>query len=166
MSDAGLPPPPAPVTPGTVGIPSQPISTPSEPLITQEDRTMAVLAHALQTVGWFIAPLVILIMKRDSRFVSFHALQALLLQVAYVLMWVVFAVIWFAAIFGTLAQGGAQANQPPPLIFMFFPLIWLAGMAFWIFMIVVVVVYSIKAGRGEWAGYPLLGRLAKRILGL
>jgi hypothetical protein len=39
-------------------------------------------------------------------------------------------------------------------------------MGFWVLMIVVAVVYSIKAGRGEWTGYPLLGRLAKRMLNL
>jgi uncharacterized membrane protein len=47
---------------------------------TQDERTMAVLAHALQLVGGWIAPLVIFFVKRQSRFVSFHALQVLFLQ--------------------------------------------------------------------------------------
>jgi hypothetical protein len=37
-------------------------------------------------------------------------------------------------------------------------------MGWWVFMLVVAIVYGIKAGRGEWAEYPLLGRLARRIL--
>jgi uncharacterized membrane protein len=128
---------------------------------------MAVLAHALQVVGGFIPPLVILIVKRDSRFVAFHALQALLLQVFYFLMMVIGMVVWFAVIFGTIARGaGTPPNQPPTFVFMFFPLLWLGAMAFWVLMIVGAVVYSIKAGRGEWAAYPLLGRLAKRMLSL
>jgi hypothetical protein len=33
-------------------------------------------------------------------------------------------------------------------------------------VILAAVRYSIKAGRGEWAEYPLLGKLAKRMLNL
>jgi len=33
-------------------------------------------------------------------------------------------------------------------------------------MVVVAIVYGVKAGRGEWAEYPFLGRLARRILKL
>jgi uncharacterized membrane protein len=40
---------------------------------SQDERTMAVLAHALQVVGWWIAPLIIFVLKRQSRFVAFHA---------------------------------------------------------------------------------------------
>ena len=154
MADIGVPPPPPP-----------PVAA-AEPVITQDERTMAVLAHALQMVGWFIAPLVILVVRRESRFVSFHALQALLLQVTYVLLFVVFMVIWFAVMFGTIARAGSMPNaQPPPVIFAIFPLFWLAWMALWILMIVAAIVYAIKAGRGEWAEYPLLGKLARRLLG-
>jgi uncharacterized membrane protein len=90
------------------------------------------------------------------------------LQVLYVLMWVVGMVVWFAVIFGTIARSGpgAQPNAPPPLLFAFFPLLWLGAMALWVAMIVVAVVYSIKAGRGEWAQYPLIGRLARKFLNL
>jgi len=51
-----------------------------------------------------------------------------------------------------------------PAFFFFFPLLWLGIMGFWVAMIVIAVVYGIKAGRGEWADYPILGRLARRIL--
>jgi uncharacterized membrane protein len=37
-------------------------------------------------------------------------------------------------------------------------------MGFWIGMLVIAIVYGIKAGRGEWAEYPVIGRIAKRIL--
>ena len=37
-------------------------------------------------------------------------------------------------------------------------------MAGGIFNLVVAIVYAIKAGRGEWADYPLLGRLARKLL--
>ena len=50
---------------------------------TPDERTMATLAHALQLIGAWIAPLIIFLIRRQSRFVSFHALQALLLQIVH-----------------------------------------------------------------------------------
>jgi len=46
------------------------------------------------------------------------------------------------------------------------PMLWLDGMSIWGAMVVVAIVYGVKAGRGEWAEYPFLGRLARRILKL
>ena len=144
---------------------------PYEP--TQDERTFAILAHALQMVGWWIAPLVILITKRESKFVSFHTLQALLLQVAYLLGMVLVMMIWFATMFATMFKQMPTTGQPagtnvgpPPLMFVVFPLIWLGWMAGWAVALVASILYSVKAGQGEWAKYPLLGRLARRILHL
>ena len=36
----------------------------------------------------------------------------------------------------------------------------------WFAMVVIAIVYGVKAGRGEWAEYPFLGKLALRILKL
>jgi uncharacterized membrane protein len=131
----------------------------------QDERTMAVLAHVLQVVGWWIAPLIILLVKRESRFVSFHALQAFLLQIVYMIVMGVFMVVWFGTFFLTMAHhGGASNAAPPPAFFVLFPLVWLGFMGMWVVMLTVAIVYGIKAGRGEWAEYPLLGSLSRRIL--
>jgi len=37
-------------------------------------------------------------------------------------------------------------------------------MFLWAGILVIAIVYGIKAGRGEWAAYPVLGPLARRIL--
>jgi len=37
-------------------------------------------------------------------------------------------------------------------------------MAVGITTLVIAIMYCIKAGRGEWAEYPVLGRLARKIL--
>ncbi|MGH9669283.1 MAG: DUF4870 domain-containing protein [Terriglobales bacterium] len=141
--------------------PSEP--TPEvEPVPTQDERTMATLAHVLQLVGWFIAPLIIFFIKRESRFVSFHALQAIFLQLVYMVFWMCFMVLWFAFIFGTAFSGGKSG--PPPLIFVFIPLLWLCAMAIWLLLLVTAIVYGIRAGRGEWAAYPVIGRWARRVL--
>ena len=125
---------------------------------------MATLAQVLQVVGWWIAPLIIFLLKRESRFVSFHALQALLLQIAYMLIMGVFMVLWFGTVFLTMAHHGGGNNAPPPAFFILFPLIWLGFMVLWVAMLIIAIIYGIKAGRGEWAEYPLLGSLSRRIL--
>ena len=129
-----------------------------------EERSMATLAHILQVVGWWIAPLVIFLLKRESRFVSFHALQALLLQIAYMFLTFMFMGLWFVFFLLAVAQHPANHGAPPPAMFVFFPLVWLGLIAAWTLMLVIAIVYAIKAGRGEWAEYPLLGRLSRKIL--
>jgi uncharacterized protein len=135
-------------------------------IVTSDERTMGTLAHVLQLVGGWIAPLVIFLVKRNSRFVSFHALQALLLQALYFLLMMVVMGAFFAAVLAGVAfhQPAPLHNSLPPGFIILFPLIWLGMMGWWVFMLVVAIVYGIKAGRGEWAEYPLLGRLARRIL--
>src|SRR6202034_160500 len=128
---------------------------------TQDDRTMAMLAHVLQIFTWWIGPVVIFIVKQDSKFVRFHALQALLWQVALIVFWMIGMAVWFAAIFSSVfsAVGRAAPNQAPPVaMFVGFGLIWLLFMAGYLSNIVFGILFGIKAGRGEWAGYPLIGR--------
>jgi uncharacterized membrane protein len=45
---------------------------------SSDEKTMATLAQVLQIIGSWIAPLVIYLLRRESKFVSFHAMQALL----------------------------------------------------------------------------------------
>ena len=135
-----------------------------EAQITQDERTMATLAHALQVIGLWIAPLIIFLIQRKSRFVSFHALQALLLQIANLIVMGGFMVLWFVMIFAMIAHQSADKNAPPVALFVVMPIVWLGFMGMWIFVLVIAIVYAIKAGRGEWANYPLIGRIARRIL--
>ena len=130
---------------------------------TQDERTMATLAHALQFVGSFIAPLVIFLIKRESRFVTFHALQAILLQLTFLIVAFGSMMVFFVAIMATLPAHGS--NNPPFAVF-FFPLIWLVLMGGHVTVLVLAIVYAVKAGKGEWAGYPIIGGLARRILGM
>jgi len=134
---------------------------------TQEERTLAILAHLLQIVAWWIAPLVIFIIKRNSKFVSFHALQALLLQCVYLFLMCVGVVLWFGTFFIAMASSPATRNgHPPPELFILMPLFGLGWISAWIAMIGIAVVYGVRAGRGEWATYPFLGQLALKILKL
>jgi uncharacterized membrane protein len=135
---------------------------------TQDERTMAALAQALSIFG-FIPPLVFFLIKRESRFVSFHALQALLWHIAYMIVIIVaifgfFVILIF--IFIVAAHSGPPGGTPPIGILFVFPFLWLILMAIGIANLIVAIVYAIKAGQGEWATYPLLGNLARKILKL
>jgi uncharacterized protein len=132
---------------------------------TPDERTMATLAHALQLVGSWIAPLIIFLIRRQSRFVSFHALQALLLQIIHTIIVIVLMMVWFVTIFTTVFhQTSGRPPVLPPAVFLLIPLVWLGFMTLWVGTLVIAIIYAIKAGRGEWADYPLLGRLARKML--
>src|SRR6185437_624390 len=132
---------------------------------TPDERTMATLAHALQLIGSWIAPLIIFLIRRQSRFVSFHALQALLLQIVHTIIVIVLMVLWLATILATVVhQTGGKPPEPPIALFLLLPLAWLGIMGLWVGTLVIAILYAIKAGRGEWADYPVLGKLARKIL--
>lgn len=136
--------------------------------VTSDEQTLAFLAHILQLFTWWIGPLVIFLAKRDSRFVSFHALQALLWQVAWSLAGIVLGVLFVVGMFASVAmRAGAGSSHAPPLLFMvLFPLLWLLIAGGWVVTLVFAIVYGIKSMRGEWAEYPLFGGWARRIAGV
>lgn len=132
--------------------------------VPQDERTMATLAHALSILG-FIPPLIIFLVKRESRFVSFHALQALLWHIAYLIVVMVCGMAWFIIFFATIAHTAMDKGATPTVgIFLLIPLVWLAIVGGSIINLVLAIVYCIKAGQGEWADYPVFGRMARKIL--
>ena len=46
------------------------------------------------------------------------------------------------------------------------PVLWLSWMGMGVIVLLAGVIYGVKAGRGEWAEYPVLGQLSRRILKL
>jgi uncharacterized protein len=126
---------------------------------TKDDCTMAFLAHLLQVFTGFIGPLVIFCVKQDSRFVKFHALQSLIWQLCYMAVLFGGMILFFVSMIATVAHGGGgEHNQPPPAgFFIFFPLLWLLIMGGWVANLVLGIVYGVKANRGEWAAYPIIG---------
>ena len=132
---------------------------------TPDERTMATLAHALQPIGSWIAPLIIFLIRRQSRFVAFHALQALLLQILHVIFIVLLMVCFFVfALSYVVPNAASNANTFPTALFMFFPILWLGFMGMTVGILAIAIIYAVKAGRGEWADYPLIGKLARKIL--
>lgn len=135
---------------------------------TSDDKTFAFLAEFLQVFTWFIGPLVIYVGKRESRFVAFHAMQALLWQVVYLVLSMICMAVFFVTFFMSAASGGgpqSPSQGPPVAFFIFFPLIWIMMMGGWVLTLVIGIVFGIKAMHGEWAAYPVIGRWARRIVG-
>lgn len=100
--------------------------------ITQDDRVMAMLGHALTFVeGGIIGPLIVYMVKRDqSDFVAFHSLQSLYFGLIFLL--------------GTVITCGFGA------IVLVFP------------YLIFEVIACIKAHDGEWYELPLVGSIALR----
>jgi uncharacterized Tic20 family protein len=130
---------------------------------TKDECTMAMLAHLLQVFSSFVGPLIIFVVKQDSRFVKYHAVQCLIWQAAYMLIgFGAMAVFFFGVIGSAMHAPHGQPGQPPPPVFFLFPLIWLFWMGGWVVNLVLGIIYAIKANQGEWAGYPIIGRLLLR----
>jgi uncharacterized protein len=149
-------------------IPTSPTQTDlAQTPLTPDERTIALLAHMLQIMLWWIAPLVIFLIKRDSKFVSFHALQALLLQIVHLLLLISGIILWLGVFVLAAASAPASGHlPPPPELFFLMPVLWLSWMGVGVTVLIAGIVYGVKAGRGEWAEYPVLGALALKILKL
>lgn len=150
-------PPPLPDGPSLTG--HVPQVAPYAP--TPDERTLAMLAELLQLFSWLIGPLIIYFAKRDSPFVRFHAMQAVL--------WQVFSVILYMACFALTIpllvkapKSGTASAMPLTFVLGFYGIFGLIALA----NFVIAIYYAVKASSGVWASYPVLGRLARKIAGL
>jgi len=137
------------------------------PSPSEDEKTMALLAHILQIFTWWIGPLVIYLIKRESKFVAFHAMQALLWQIALMVLTIFGVMLWVVLMVAIVLAhiGTAPANTTPPLeLFAVIPLLWLGIVAISLGNIVLGVVFAVRASRGEWAAYPVIGGWARRIV--
>jgi uncharacterized protein len=125
-------------------------------LPTNDEKTFALLAHVLAIFSGFIAPLIFFLVKRDSKFVSFHALQSLAWHIIYfILVFGGMIVLFVSLIFN---RGFPAANGAPPVAFFgIFGFVWLFAMGGWVVNLILGIVYGIKANKGEWAQFPLIG---------
>lgn len=114
--------------------------------LTADERLWAMLAHLSALLGYvvllgqYIAPLVIYLVYRErSRFVAFHALQALYFQLALLILWVIVFILTFI----TCGLGAIFALVPIVLNLVF------------------VLIAAIRAYNGEWYELPLVGAMAR-----
>jgi len=102
------------------------------------------VAGALSYVLGWITGLVFYLVE-DDEFVRFHALLSILLNVAFVAVWIALSV--FGVVLGFLRLGVIAG--------LLWSLVSLAGLGIWAFSIY-------KAYNHEWLEYPVIGPIARR----
>jgi hypothetical protein len=110
--------------------------------ITQDDKTMAMLAHLLGLFTGFLGPLIIYFIKKDSKFVAFHALQEVFFQLALIVLTFITIVLCF------LLVG-----------FLLLPFLAIGPLVY-------IIIACIKAFNGEWFEYVLVGQWARSTAGV
>jgi len=123
--------------------------------LSADEKLWGMLAHLLTLLGYvvvvgeYIVPLVIYLVYKDrSRFVAFHALQALFFQLLALAVSV--ALVLFSIV--TLGCG----------ILLAVPL----GIALAIAVLVYTIIAAIQANNGVWYELPIVGRWARNTLQL
>jgi uncharacterized protein len=107
---------------------------------TSDDKVLAMLAHLLTFVAWFVAPLIIWLLKKDdptASFVSENAKESLNFQITLFILSVI--------------------CLPLCLIFIGFILLWVLG----IVALVLVIVAAVRVNEGKLYRYPINFRLIK-----
>ena len=111
--------------------------------ISQDDKTMAMLAYMLGIFTGFVGPLVLWLLKKDqSKFVAFHSMQALFLHAVVTAGYIVSGILRIVLI------GIAML-----------PLFGLLGLVF-------SILAGLAANRGEWYEVPVIGKLARQQVGV
>jgi uncharacterized Tic20 family protein len=111
--------------------------------IAPEERTLAALTHLSGLAGYLIplggvlVPIVLWMVKSDSKVVSSIAKQALLLNVIVFLVIAVTAILWITVVF-------------IPLVVLLWCLLFLAA-------VVLPIVGAVRALDGTYYRYPLVG---------
>lgn len=102
---------------------------------SQDEKTVAILAHVLTFFSSILAPLIIYLVKKDdSQFVASHAKESLNFQITIALACILLCI----TVIGIL-------------------LLWVVG----IFALVCVIIATIKASEGKLYKYPFTLRLVK-----
>lgn len=106
---------------------------------TNDDKMWALIAHLSVYMSTFLGPLILLLIFQDkSKFVRYHAIQALMVQVAVVIAGVIISIISF------VTCGVGSLLYLPLLLVLFAPL-WGAYLGW----------------SGEWVGFPGLASVGK-----
>lgn len=124
---------------------------------TNDERTFGLLVYILGIFAGFLAPLALFLVKRESKFVSFHALQCLAWHVIYFVLIFFGMMVFFISLIFSLGSLPGGHNGPPVAFFGIFGFVWLFAMGGWLVNLILGIVYGMKANKGEWAQFPLVG---------
>jgi len=120
------------------------------------------VAALLVYIIWVIA-LISVIIEKENKFVRFHAIQALLYQAAFIVVFIVLAIlqVFLTIIFGVAAA--ASNNAAGGAIGMIFSLlsglIWLVVP---LLALVGIILCAVKAYQGQMYKLPMIGDMAEK----
>jgi uncharacterized membrane protein len=107
-----------------------------------------------------IIAIICLIMEKENRFVKFHALQSLLLHVAFIVVaiavWIIGIVLLIA---GMAASAATNSGAAGGLVGMLFGLIWLVVIVAYIGGLILA---AVKAYGGNYFKLPVIGNMAEK----
>ncbi|HMH44709.1 MAG TPA: DUF4870 domain-containing protein [Pyrinomonadaceae bacterium] len=105
-----------------------------------------------------IIAIICLIMEKENRFVKFHALQSILLHVAFILVAIVVWILGFILLIaGAAASAATQSGAAGGLVGMLFGLIWLVVI---IAYIAGLIMAAVKSYGGAEFKLPIIGNIA------
>ena len=105
-----------------------------------------------------IIAIICLVMEKENRFVKFHALQSILLHVAFILVAIVVWVLGFILLIaGAAASAATNSGAAGGLVGMLFGLIWLVVI---IAYIAGLIMAAVKAYGGAEFKLPIVGNIA------
>jgi uncharacterized membrane protein len=139
--------------------PSAPAATTA---FSQDDRALAAVSHLSFLVGfWLAAPIAIYVIKRkESRFVAFSALQALLLQLLFCAGFAGFGVLF--VVVGALA--GSVAHQAGAALVVL-PILGVLGALVGCGVLLALhLIAAYRAWQGTSISLPIVGSLANAIM--
>lgn len=128
------------------------------PKPTQNERKNAMLAHVLQVFAGILPALLILLKKRESKFVRFHAFQVMLWQGLLIVL-TTMAMVGF---FVTLPFVPRSPIELPVTFYVFSYGSYLLLVIHWIITVCLAISFGVKSHHGDWARYPVIGEWAAK----
>ncbi len=125
---------------------SQPGATQGKSMVGNLDGNVAALIAYIAT---WLSGLIFFLMEKENRFVRFHAMQAILLGGAAVVISIAFGTVWSIAYYISWILGS---------------LVGLVGALVWLVVLVAWVMCMIKAYQGQYFKLPILGNIAENMI--
>lgn len=124
----------------------QPYFAPPASFSSPDDRTWMVLrapaAGWLSYLGGWVTGLLFFLLKKENRFVRFHAMQSIIASVVLFVLYIVVTILAALPLIGLIAC-------------FLWPLLWLATLALWIILM-------IQGFQGKYFKLPIIGDYAER----
>ncbi|MGM0366483.1 MAG: DUF4870 domain-containing protein [Actinomycetota bacterium] len=132
--------------------------------LSTEEKLLALLSHLsilIPNIG-ILTPIIIWVThKEKSRFVKFHALQAIFFQLIFLILMMLFIFIGIILMLIAIPWSASSSAEPGTLffvsmafMFLYFPL--------WLIFGIYAVVAAVKSFKGRTFRYAIIGKIIQR----